>query len=45
MADSKADEQLLSEFVEKLRAAAGENLTGVILYGSAAEGEFHRGIL
>jgi predicted nucleotidyltransferase len=39
--DSKADEQLLAEFVQKLRAAAGENLTSVILYGSAAEGEFH----
>src|ERR1700726_97222 len=39
--DSKADEQLLSEFVEKLRATAGENLTSVILYGSAADGEFH----
>ena len=40
--DSKADEQLLGEFVQKLRAAAGENLTSVVLYGSAAEGEFHR---
>lgn len=39
--DFKADEQLLGEFVQKLRAAAGENLTSVILYGSAAEGEFH----
>jgi predicted nucleotidyltransferase len=39
--DSKADEQLLGEFVQKLRAAAGENLTSVILYGSVAEGEFH----
>ena len=39
--DSKVDEQLLGEFVQKLRAAAGENLTSVILYGSAAEGEFH----
>ena len=39
--DSKADEQALDEFVQKLRAAAGENLTSVILYGSAAEGEFH----
>ena len=39
--DSKADEQLLGEFVQKLRAAAGENLASVILYGSAAEGEFH----
>jgi predicted nucleotidyltransferase len=39
--DSKADEQLLAEFVQKLRTAAGENLTSVILYGSAADGEFH----
>jgi Nucleotidyltransferase domain len=39
--DSKVDEQLLGEFVQKLRAAAGENLTSVVLYGSAAEGEFH----
>lgn len=39
--DSKADEKMLGEFVEKLRSAAGENLTSVILYGSAAEGEFH----
>ena len=39
--DSTANEQLLGEFVQKLRAAAGENLTSVILYGSAAEGEFH----
>ena len=34
-------EQLLSEFVEKMRTAAGGNLVSVILYGSAAEGEFH----
>jgi len=39
--DSKVDEQLLGEFVQKLRADAGENLTSVVLYGSAAEGEFH----
>jgi hypothetical protein len=39
--DSKANEQLLGELVQKLRATAGENLTSVILYGSAAEGEFH----
>ena len=39
--DFKADEQLLGEFVQKLRAAGNENLTSVILYGSAAEGEFH----
>jgi predicted nucleotidyltransferase len=39
--DSKADEQLLSQFIQKLRAAGGENISSVILYGSAAEGEFH----
>lgn len=39
--DSKAPEQLLGEFVQKLRTAAGDSLTSVILYGSAAEGEFH----
>ncbi len=38
---SNTDEALLSEFTSKLRAAAGENLTSVILYGSAADGEFH----
>jgi len=37
-----AHEKLISEFVEKIRAAAGANLVSVILYGSAAEGEFHR---
>src|SRR5438874_5645217 len=36
-----AHEKLLSEFVEKMRTAAGENLISVVLYGSAAEGEFH----
>src|SRR5438477_12124150 len=36
-----AHEKLLSEFVEKMRTAAGENLLSVILYGSAADGEFH----
>lgn len=36
-----AHEKLISEFVEKIRAAAGANLASVILYGSGAEGEFH----
>jgi len=31
----------LDEFVSKLKAAAGENLKSVILYGSAATEEFH----
>jgi predicted nucleotidyltransferase len=34
-------EKLLSELLVRLRAAEGENLVSVILYGSAAEGEFH----
>lgn len=36
-----AEEQLLNEFVEKMKAAATGNLASVILYGSAAQGEFH----
>src|SRR5207245_11355173 len=36
-----AHEKMLSEFVEKMRTAAGVNLISMILYGSAAEGEFH----
>src|SRR6266404_5472107 len=35
------EEDLLNEFVQKMRTPAGENLLSVILYGSAAEGEFH----
>jgi hypothetical protein len=35
------EEKLIGEFVERMRAAAGENLVSVVLYGSAAEGEFH----
>ena len=34
-------EKLISEFVEKLRTVAGGNLVSVILYGSAADGDFH----
>jgi len=34
-------ETVTSEFVEKLRVASGENLVSVVLYGSAADGEFH----
>jgi predicted nucleotidyltransferase len=33
--------ELTNEFVSRIRAAAGENVVSVILYGSAAEGEFH----
>jgi predicted nucleotidyltransferase len=36
-----AHEEIVKEFVNKLRGPAGPNLVSVILYGSAAEGEFH----
>jgi predicted nucleotidyltransferase len=34
-------ENQINDFVSRLRTAAGENLESVILYGSAASGEFH----
>ena len=34
-------EELIAEFVAKIKAAAGDNLVSAILYGSAAQGEFH----
>jgi len=34
-------EKQINEFISRLRVAAGENLLSVILYGSAADGEFH----
>jgi hypothetical protein len=40
MANGKRTE-LTSEFVSRIRTAAGENVLSVILYGSAADGEFH----
>ena len=36
-----AEHDLLKEFVAKLRPAAGDNLVSVVLYGSAADGDFH----
>jgi len=36
-----AEEKVISEFVEKMRSAGEANLLSVVLYGSAAEGEFH----
>lgn len=33
--------ELTNEFVSRIRAAAGDNLVSVVLYGSAADGEFH----
>lgn len=41
MAGTSKDEALLNEFVGRLRDAGGDNLVSVILYGSAADGEFH----
>jgi hypothetical protein len=40
-AQTTIPEKLISEFVGRLRESAGENLQSVILYGSAATGEFH----
>jgi len=34
-------EKQINEFISRLRASSGENLLSVILYGSAADGEFH----
>jgi hypothetical protein len=34
-------EKQINEFISRLRAVSGENLQSVILYGSAADGEFH----
>jgi len=34
-------EKQITEFLSRMRQAAGENLQSVILYGSAANGEFH----
>ncbi len=34
-------EKQIAEFLARMRQAAGENLQSVILYGSAADGEFH----
>jgi hypothetical protein len=36
-----AQENLLSEFVEKMQTAVDGNIISMIVYGSAAEGEFH----
>lgn len=34
-------EALTTEFVGRMKAAAGDNLVSIILYGSAANGDFH----
>ncbi|MGA8152599.1 MAG: nucleotidyltransferase domain-containing protein [Terriglobales bacterium] len=34
-------EKQITQFLTRMREAAGENLQSVILYGSAADGEFH----
>jgi predicted nucleotidyltransferase len=36
-----AREEKLTEFVRRLREAAGDNLESVLLYGSAARGDYH----
>jgi predicted nucleotidyltransferase len=39
--DQIVSERRIAEFVEKLRQAARDNLVSVIVYGSAAAGDFH----
>jgi hypothetical protein len=34
-------ENLIMEFVEKMRSVSGDNLVSITLYGSAAQGDFH----
>jgi hypothetical protein len=41
IAENVFPEKQLTEFARRLRQAAGENLRSMILYGSAAGGEFH----
>jgi len=36
-----AREEKLAEFTRRLREAAGENLQSIVLYGSAARGDYH----
>ena len=36
-----AEEKILAEFVERIKASAGTGLVSVVLYGSAAQGDFH----
>jgi hypothetical protein len=43
IAENVFPEKQLTEFARRLRQAAGENLQSMILYGSAAGGEFHPG--
>jgi hypothetical protein len=37
----RASEEKLTEFTRRLREAAGDNLHSIVLYGSAARGEYH----
>jgi hypothetical protein len=39
--DEMRSDKRIAEFVKRLRAAAEENLVSVIIYGSAAAGDFH----
>ena len=40
-AENLAPEKLINEFVSRLQLAAAANLESVVLYGSAASGEYH----
>jgi len=43
MVENAVPENKLNEFVRRAREAAGPNLEGLILYGSAVAGDFHPG--
>ena len=44
MAPKVPNEDKLQEFVTRARQAAGSNLEGIILFGSAVSGDFHPGL-
>ncbi|MGB8064221.1 MAG: nucleotidyltransferase domain-containing protein [Candidatus Sulfotelmatobacter sp.] len=44
MVPEEAKENKLQEFVTRAREAAGPNLEGIILFGSAVSGDFHPGL-
>jgi hypothetical protein len=41
VSEKELDEKKVAEFVSRIREAAGTNLVSVILFGSAAAGDFH----
>jgi len=44
MPEQKIDDAKLTEFVKRVREAGGSNVEAIILFGSAASGDFHPGL-